>query len=261
MFSQPLRATTTSERDPSLAGRSIARPEVDVTGVDDGGLALLVLAEVPVHVRELGEGLHHRVPEQVGEGDLAAARPPQVVVDDDAVVGEQLGRHRAHAGRGRELQRRRHVLGDRIGGATKRSRRLVRPGAGARLRRLRRARRAGGGLARGAVLRLGGLRGGRRPGGLRGGRRRACRGLGRRLCWSAFSSRRGAAGASFVGAPPRPRRPAGDGDWPRRRWRRTRRGARTVRTRCSTPAGAPVVADAATVEVVAGFSSAPLSGA
>ena len=70
------------------------------------------LGEVAVHVRELLDRLHHRVADQVGERDLAAAGALEVVVDDDPVVDHQLGRDGAHAGRRRHLQRRRHVLHD-----------------------------------------------------------------------------------------------------------------------------------------------------
>ncbi len=87
-------------------------PEVDVFGGHGVGLAV-DLGEVAVHVRELLDRLHQRVADQVGERDLAAASALEVVVDDDAVVDQQLGRDGPHAGRGRHLQRRRHVLDDR----------------------------------------------------------------------------------------------------------------------------------------------------
>ena len=64
--------------------------------------------------------LHDRVAEQVGERDLPAAGALEVVVDDDAVVDHQLGRDGAHAGRGRHVQRRVHVLHDGGGGAAQR---------------------------------------------------------------------------------------------------------------------------------------------
>ena len=64
------------------------------------------------------ERLDQRVADQVREGDLAAAGAGQVVVDDDAVVDEQLDRHRADAGRGRHRQAEVHVLrGARRGAA------------------------------------------------------------------------------------------------------------------------------------------------
>ena len=50
--------------------------------------------EADVHLRHRLERLDQRVADQVGERDLAAAGAGQVVVDDDAVVPEQLDRHR-----------------------------------------------------------------------------------------------------------------------------------------------------------------------
>ncbi|CAM5481754.1 hypothetical protein SVIOM342S_10448 [Streptomyces violaceorubidus] len=70
-----------------------------------------------VHRRHGLDGLHHRVADQVREGDLPAPGALEVVVDDDAVVEQQLHRDRAH-GRGRgQLQRGVHVLRDRGGRA------------------------------------------------------------------------------------------------------------------------------------------------
>ncbi len=89
--------------------------EVDVLRLDQGRLAVL-LREGVVHRRHGLDGLHHRVADQVREGDLPAPGALQVVVDDDAVVEEQLHRDRAH-GRGRgHLQGGVHVLRDRGGG-------------------------------------------------------------------------------------------------------------------------------------------------
>ena len=90
--------------------------QIGVGGVTDVWLAVH-LGEVPVHVREPLDRLHDRVPEQVGERDLAAAGPLEVVVDDDPVVDHQLRGDRSHAGRGRHVQRRRHVLHHRGGRA------------------------------------------------------------------------------------------------------------------------------------------------
>ena len=95
-----------------LALQVDGEPEVDVFGGDRVRLAV-DLGEVAVHVRELLDRLHQRVADQVGERDLAAASALEVVVDDDAVVDHQLGRDGPHAGRGRHLQRRRHVLDHR----------------------------------------------------------------------------------------------------------------------------------------------------
>ena len=85
--------------------------EVDVGRPDEGGLAVL-LGEAVVHLRHEGQGLDHGVADEVGEADLAAARAGQVVVDDDAVVDEQLGRDGAHARRGRDGERDLHVGDD-----------------------------------------------------------------------------------------------------------------------------------------------------
>ena len=56
------------------------------------------------------ERLHQRVADEVGERHLAAAGPGEVVVDDGAVVPQQLDRHGADAGRGRHGQADVHVL-------------------------------------------------------------------------------------------------------------------------------------------------------
>src|SRR5262249_53129713 len=141
--------------------------EVDVLGRDQGRLAV-DLGEVVVHLRVVAERLDHRVADHVGEADLAAARALEVVVDHYAVVGQQLGRHGAHAGRGGHRQRGLHVRDDPRGG----------PAQGARLiggRRALRLDRCGG---RGGRL-GGGRRGGRRGGGS-GRRSRSGRGAGGR---------------------------------------------------------------------------------
>ena len=106
--------------------------------------AAVDLGEVPVHHRELGQRPHDGEPDEVGEGDLAAARPPQLVVDHQAVVGQQLRRHGAHRRRRRHLQRRLHVLDDHRRGTAQRRRRAL----------LDRRRRARGlrGAARGGLL-------------------------------------------------------------------------------------------------------------
>ena len=97
---------------PPLPGRSIARPRLTWSGVTTVGLAV-DLGEVPVHRRELGQRPHDGVPDEVGEGDLPAAGPPQLVVDHHPVVGQQLRRHGAHGRGGRHLERGLHVLDDR----------------------------------------------------------------------------------------------------------------------------------------------------
>ena len=93
------------------------QPQVDVVGLGDGRLAVLLGVGV-VHLRQRLERRDHRVPDEVRERHLAAPAAPQVVVDDDPVVREQLGRDRAHAGRRGHGQTGRHV-GDGAGrGAT-----------------------------------------------------------------------------------------------------------------------------------------------
>jgi hypothetical protein len=162
-----------------LAGQVDRQAQIRVRGGDRVRLTVH-LREVAVHVRELLDRRHDRVADQVGEADLAAAGALEVVVDDDAVVDHQLRRDGPHAGRGRHVQRRRHVLGDgsggaaqhlvliavvgrlrrRLGGPVARRARLVglrrRFGLGRLARRLRLSGLRFGGL--GFRLRLGGLR-------------------------------------------------------------------------------------------------------
>ncbi len=107
--------------------------EVDVGRGDLVGLAVDHV-EADVHLGHRLERLDQRVADQVGERHLAAASTGEVVVDHDAVVPEQLDRHRAHGGRG----------GDGQG--------VVHVGHG-----------AGGGAAQHGVGRLVGRRGGRGP--------------------------------------------------------------------------------------------------
>src|SRR4029077_6931936 len=63
-----------------------------------------------VHLGERLDRLHHRVADQVGEGDLPAPAALQVVVDDDPVVDEQLGRKGADAGGRGHAEAGGHVL-------------------------------------------------------------------------------------------------------------------------------------------------------
>ena len=129
--------------------RSIAMPRLTCSGVTIVGLPS-TSAKWRVHLGVVAERLDDRVADQVGEADLAAARPAQVVVDHDPVVGHQLGRHGAHTRRGRHGERRVHVRHDARRGA---------------------AQRAGGGIGydggRGAWPGLWAWRGGGRPGFLR----------------------------------------------------------------------------------------------
>ena len=106
-----------------------------------------------VHFGVVGQRLDDRVPDQVGEADLAAPRPAQMIVDHDPVVGHQLGRHGADTRRCRHGKGRGHVGDDARRGAPQ---------------------RAGGGVAYdggcGAGPGLWARRGGGRPGFLRDGR-------------------------------------------------------------------------------------------
>src|SRR6202044_3514345 len=68
-----------------LALQVDGQAEVGVRRGDGVGFAV-DLGVVPVHVRELLDGLHHRVAQQMGERDLAAAGALELVVDDDPVV-------------------------------------------------------------------------------------------------------------------------------------------------------------------------------
>ena len=132
-LAEPHRVGALDARHHQLTGAVLAlqvdrQAEVGVRGRD--GVRLPVdLGEVPVHVRELLDRLHDRVADQVGERDLAAAGPLEVVVDDDAVVDHQLGGDGAHARRGRHVQRRRHVLHDG-GGRAAQYLRLIAVGGG-----------------------------------------------------------------------------------------------------------------------------------
>ncbi len=112
-----------------LARQVDGQTEVGVRGGDHVRLAV-DLGEVPVHVREALDRLDDRVPEQVGERDLAAAGALEVVVDDDAVVDHQLGRDGPHAGGGRHVQRGVHVLDDGCGGTTKHGHLVIVAGRG-----------------------------------------------------------------------------------------------------------------------------------
>ena len=142
-----------------VLGRHVdGQAQVDVLRLDQRGLAVQLGVGV-VHLRRRGQRADHREPDQVGERDLAAPAAGQVVVDHDAVVDQQLGRHRADAGRGGHGQAGGHV--DRGAGG-----RAAQPG-GARGRR-----RGRGGLGRlaGDGGRCWRRRGGRRSARGRGGR-------------------------------------------------------------------------------------------
>ena len=112
---------TSSERVPSGLVRSMARPRLTCAGSTTDRLAV-DLGEAAVHLRHRGERLDRGAADEVGEGDLAAAAAGQVVVDDDAVVDQQLGRDGAHAGRGRDGEAGLHVGDDAGGRAAQRGR-------------------------------------------------------------------------------------------------------------------------------------------
>ncbi len=147
-------------------GQVDGQAEVDVLGLDEHRLAV-DLGEGAVHVREVVERPDQRVADQVGEGDLPAAGAGQVVVDDDAVVGQQLGRHRAHARGRRHGERDVHVLDDGGGRAAQRAtacrRRPGRAGLAAGCGRLRGRRAGGASPRRPARLRARRRRGPARP--------------------------------------------------------------------------------------------------
>ena len=114
------------------------------------------LDEGGVHGGDGQQRLHDGVADQMGEADLSAGGPPQLVVDDGAVDLEQLGRHHPHAGGRGDAQRGLHVGDDAPGRAPQR-RGPLDPGRGGRcLRRRRRRRRCGGGRSRGRRRRRGG---------------------------------------------------------------------------------------------------------
>ena len=76
---------------------------------DDDGLAVLD-GVAGVDVREVGEGPHHRVRDEMRVADLAAPRAREVVVEDLAVGLEQLRRDGPDRRRGRHRQAGFHVL-------------------------------------------------------------------------------------------------------------------------------------------------------
>ena len=95
-------------------GQVDGQAEVDVGRRDQVGLAVDDV-EPDVHLGHRLQRLDQRVADDVGEGHLAAAGAGEVVVDDDAVVPQQLDRHRADAGRGRDGQAGVHVRTVRAG--------------------------------------------------------------------------------------------------------------------------------------------------
>ena len=101
--SAALIAGTSSCRVPSGFWTSMARPRLTCSGWATAGLPSTSVK--PAFISGMAASASHdREADQVGERDLAAAAALEVVVDDDAVVDEQLGRDRAHAGGGRDLR-------------------------------------------------------------------------------------------------------------------------------------------------------------
>ena len=94
---------------PSGLAMSMARPRLMWAGWISVGLPSIDV-EAVVHLRHRAQRLDQRVADQVGEGDLAAAGAGEVVVDDGAVVPQQLDGHRADRGRRRHRERGVHVL-------------------------------------------------------------------------------------------------------------------------------------------------------
>ena len=174
--------------------------QAHVAVADHPGRALPVgvVHEGGVHGREGDQPLDHGVADQVGEADLPAGGPEQLVVHDDPVDLEQLGRRHPHAGRRGHPEGRLHVGHDPAGRT---------PEGGDRLELG--TRRRGGGADR---RRSGG---GSRGGGERCGRgRHGCRGGGSRRCRTGRRHGQGRVGAD--------RRAAGG------RGRRRRRAGRAV---------------------------------
>ena len=84
--------------------------EVDLMVLDEVRLAVDLRIGV-VHRRNGLECLHHRIGEDVGEGDLAALGLAKEVVDHCALLDDELHRHVTHRGGRRHGQRLIHVLG------------------------------------------------------------------------------------------------------------------------------------------------------
>ena len=89
------------ERATGLGLHVDGQSEVDPRRGDGVRLAVDLLVVV-VHIRVRLDGLHHRVPDEVGEGDLPTVCALEMIVDDHPVVDHQLGRDRADGGRGRQ---------------------------------------------------------------------------------------------------------------------------------------------------------------
>ena len=100
--------------------------EPDVLVPHDAGLArpVEVLDERGVQRGDLAQGPHHGVADQVGETDLGAGRPGQLVVEDLPVDLEQARRDGADARGRRHPEAGLHVGGEARGGSPERDRRV-----------------------------------------------------------------------------------------------------------------------------------------
>ncbi len=132
-----------------------AQPNVLV--MDDPRLARPVDVghEGRVEGRYVVQGAHHGVADDVGEADLGAGRPGELIVEDEAVDLEQARRHGADAGRGGDGQAGFHV-GDDPGGRTAQRGGLLAPRRHDRRRSRGGDRRGSGGPRRSRRRRRGG---------------------------------------------------------------------------------------------------------
>ncbi len=85
----------------------------------DHGRFAIEIGKRTVHFWVRLQGLDDGVAQQVRETHLAAAATPEVIVDDNSVVDEQLGGNRANTRRGRDFEAGRHVRHDSGGGPAK----------------------------------------------------------------------------------------------------------------------------------------------
>ena len=108
------------ERVRSVASLDVdGEPEVHVLVVDDDRLAV-DLGVGRVETGKVAERTEHAEGDEVREAHLARAGAGELIVQDLAVDLEQLGRHRAHGGRGGDAEARFHVLDGAGRGAAQR---------------------------------------------------------------------------------------------------------------------------------------------